>query len=67
MDRFQIPRTYSPIEQNIVLINKIYASFEALEETLGTLKLEEPLFMTYAAKKSFAQLVFKDIKNRSRS
>ncbi len=51
---------YCPIEQNIVLINKIYESFEALEETLGMLHLEEPLFMTYAAKKSFAKKVYKN-------
>ena len=45
--------------RNIVLLGKIYRSFEALEETLGKLKLEEPLFMTYAAKKAFAQQVLK--------
>ena len=37
-------------DRNIVLISKIYESFEALEETLGKLKLEEPLFITYIAK-----------------
>lgn len=46
--------------RNIILLGKIYKSFEALEETLGQLHLEEPLLMTYAAKKSFAQQVLKD-------
>ena len=32
--------------RNMVLLGKIYQSFEALEETLGQLQLEEPLFMT---------------------
>lgn len=45
-------------EANVILLNKIYESFEALEETLGGLKLEEPLFITYAAKKAFAQAIF---------
>lgn len=40
-------------ERDIMLIGKIYKSFEALEETLGKLQLEEPLFITYMAKKSF--------------
>ena len=51
------------IESNITLISKIYQSFEALEETLGKLKLEEPLFITYVAKKSFAEVIFKNIQN----
>ena len=46
--------------RNIILLGKIYKSFEALEETLGKLQLEEPLLMTYAAKKSFAQQVLKN-------
>lgn len=50
------------LETNIALISKIYESFEALEETLGGLKLEEPLFITYVAKKAFAKAVFNDIK-----
>ena len=37
-------------ERDIMLIGKIYKSFEALEETLGKLQLEEPLFITYMAK-----------------
>ena len=51
------------IESNITLISKIYQSFEALEETLWKLKLEEPLFITYVAKKSFAEVIFKNIQN----
>ena len=54
-------------ETNIALINKIYASFEALEETLGGLKLEEPLFITYAAKKAFAKAVFNDISKNKKT
>ena len=49
--------------RDIILIDKIYQSFEALEDTLGKLKLEEPLFMTYMAKKSFADKVFNQIKH----
>ena len=47
--------TYDLINNNAVLISKIHQSFEALEEALGMLKLEEPLFLTYIAKKSFAK------------
>lgn len=47
------------IEKNIMFVSTIYDSFEALEETLGKLKLEEPLFMTHAAKKAFAREIFK--------
>ncbi len=50
---------YDIVEDNLSLVSKIYQSFEALEETLGALQLEEPLFMTYAAKKSFAQNIMK--------
>ena len=46
--------------RDIILISKIYQSFEALEETLGKLKLEE-LFITHVAKKSFAEIIFKNI------
>lgn len=52
--------------RNMVLLGKIYQSFEALEETLGQLQLEEPLFMTYAAKKAFAQKVLKNPKRDER-
>ena len=51
--------------RNIVLISKIYESFEALEETLGKLKLEEPLFITYIAKKSFADTIFQAVKKNN--
>lgn len=44
---------YDIVTDNMALMSKIYQSFEALEQTLGALKMEEPLFMTYAAKKSF--------------
>ena len=50
---------YSNPNRNMILLGKIYQSFEALETTLGQLQLEEPLFMTYAAKKAFAQKVLK--------
>ncbi len=50
---------YDIVEDNLSLVSKIYQSFEALEETLGALKMEEPLFMTYAAKKSFANSIMK--------
>lgn len=56
---------YNDVEKNMILINKIYESFEALEETLGQLKMEEPLFITYVAKKSFANMVFKDVKKEA--
>ena len=45
---------YDVVNDNLALMSKIYQSFEALEQTLGALKMEEPLFMTYAAKKSLA-------------
>lgn len=49
--------------RDIILISKIYQSFEALEETLGKLKLEEPLFITHVAKnhlrKSFLKTLMK--------
>ncbi len=50
---------YDVIRDDLSIIRNIYDSFEALEETLGALKLEEPLFMTYAAKKSFARIIMK--------
>lgn len=48
-------------ERDIMLIGKIYKSFEALEETLGKLQLEEPLFITY----TFADTVFSQIKHNN--
>lgn len=47
------------LEDNIMFVSTIYDSFEALEETLGKLKLEQPLFITHVAKKAFAEEVFK--------
>lgn len=47
--------------REILLIEKIYQSFEALEETLEKLELEEPLFMIKTAKRSFADNLFKQI------
>jgi len=44
---------------NMIFVGTIYDSFEALEETLGKLKLEQPLFLTYLAKMAFAEEVFK--------
>ena len=59
--------TRTNVENNVVLISKIYESFEALEETLGKLKLEEPLFITYVAKKTFANAVFKNIEKDNKT
>ena len=50
---------YDVVTDNLALMSKIYQSFEALEQTLGDLKMEEALFMTYAAKKSFANSLAK--------
>ncbi len=50
---------YDVVTDNLALMSKIYQSFEALEQTLGALKMEEALFMTYAAKKSFANSLMK--------
>ena len=50
---------YDVVTDNLALMSKIYQSFEALEQTLGDLQMEEALFMTYAAKKSFANSIAK--------
>lgn len=50
--------------KDAILISKIFESFEALEETLGGLKLEEPLFITYVAKKAFAQAIMDSTKKK---
>lgn len=50
---------YDVVSDNLALMSKIYQSFEALEQTLGYLQMEEALFMTYAAKKSFASSLAK--------
>lgn len=46
------------LSKNLVFAGMVYDSFEALEEALGKLKLEQPLFLTYLAKKAFAEEVF---------
>jgi len=51
--------TIYQIEKNIMFVSTIYDSFEALEETLIKLKLDEPRLLVNAAKKSFANEVFK--------
>ena len=53
--------TTKTIARVFVLFGIIYQSFEALEETLGKLKMEEPLFITHVAKKSFAEIIFKNV------
>ena len=66
VDMARIPKDkdqYKDYSRDIMLIEKIYKSFEALEETLGKLKLEEPLFITYMAKKAFADTVFGQIQH----
>ena len=47
------------LSKNMIFVGMVYDSFEALEEVLGKLKLEQPLFLTYLAKKAFAEEVFK--------
>ncbi len=47
------------LDDNMIFVGTIYDSFEALEETLGKLKLERPLFLTHIAKMAFAEEVFK--------
>lgn len=47
------------LKDNMIFVGTIYDSFEALEETMGKLKLERPLFLVYLAKKAFAEEVFK--------
>ena len=47
------------LEDSLAFAGTIYETFEALEEVMGKLKLERPLFLVYLAKKSFAAEVFK--------
>ncbi len=47
------------LEDNLFFAGTIYDSFEALEEVMGKLKLERPLFLVYLAKKAFAEEVLK--------
>jgi len=51
--------TRDNLTDNMIFVGTIYDSFEALEETLGKLKLEKPLFITHLAKMAFAEEVFK--------
>ncbi len=50
---------YVRLEDSLMFAGTIYESFEALEEVMGKLKLERPLFLIYLAKKEFAAAVFK--------
>jgi len=50
---------FARLEDSLVFAGTIYESFEALEEVMGKLKLERPLFLIYLAKKEFADAVFK--------
>jgi hypothetical protein len=52
-------KKHSDLKNNLFFVGTIYDSFEALEETMGKLKLERPLFLVYLAKKAFAEEVFK--------
>ncbi|MGN0911950.1 MAG: hypothetical protein ACI4OE_01460 [Alphaproteobacteria bacterium] len=47
----------SEMKNYLYFAGTIYDSFEALEEVLGKLKLERPLFLLYAAKKAYAEEV----------
>jgi len=53
------------LDENMIFVGTIYDSFEALEETLGKLKLERPLFLTHVAKMAFAEEVFKRAEDTS--
>ena len=53
------------LEDNMIFVSTIYESFEALEEVMGKLKLERPLFLIYLAKRSFADEVYKIAKEKS--
>ena len=57
--------TEQEIERNLIFIGTIYDTFEALEETLGKMQLEEPLFLTYIAKRSFANAIFNHVKENN--
>ena len=47
------------IEKNIMFVSTIYDSFEALEETLDKLKIDESRILITKAKKKFADEVIK--------
>lgn len=50
---------HETMSRDAILIGRILESFEAMEDTLSGLNLEEPLFITRVAKKAFAEAVFK--------
>lgn len=52
-------REFAKLEDSLMFAGTIYESFEALEEVMGKLKLERPLFLVYLAKREFADAVFK--------
>ena len=53
-----VKTTENKLKDNLMFVGTIYDSFDALEETLGKLKLEKPLFITHIAKMAFAKEVF---------
>ena len=57
--------TNPEIERNLIFIGTIYDTFEALEETLGKMKMEKPLFLTYIAKREFANEIFNHVKENN--
>ena len=59
MKRRTVKTLQVDLKDNLIFAGTIYDSFEALEETMGKLKLERPLFLVYLAKKAFAEEVFK--------
>lgn len=62
MEKMAKTKTVVEDDRDILLIGKVYKSFENLEANLSQLQLEEPLFMTGIAKKSFADAIFSQIK-----
>lgn len=62
MEKVAKTKTVVEDDRDILLIGKVYKSFENLEANLSQLQLEEPLFMTGIAKKSFADAIFSQIK-----
>ncbi|MBR2273846.1 MAG: hypothetical protein IJ864_03320 [Alphaproteobacteria bacterium] len=62
-----IKQSKDRLKENMIFVGTIYDSFEALEETLGKLKLERPLFITHVAKMAFAEEVFKRADDKIKS
>lgn len=58
MQNYEIKES-AKLEDSLMFAGTIYESFEALEEVMGKLKLERPLFLIYLAKREFADAVFK--------